>query len=450
MVKLLHEAGIEVLLDVVFNHSGEGGFFGPVVGFRGLDAGYYVADSADLTRYVDTTGCGNSMNMRNPYMLQLVMDSLRYWVTEMHVDGFRFDLAVTLARDIGQGPDRLSAFFDLVQQDPIVSRVKLIAEPWDIGWGGYQVGNFPPQWAEWNGKFRDCVRDYWRGQEGVLPELATRLSGSADLYADDGRRPFASVNFITAHDGFSLADLVSYDSKHNEANLEANHDGANDNRSWNCGVEGPTDDPAVLALRARQQRNFLVTLILAQGAPMLLGGDEMGRTQQGNNNAYCQDSPISWFDWSRCDQGLLDVTRTLIQLRRDNPVLQRRHWLSGRPENGSPTPDVAWFHPAGNPMTDQDWGTTWNRAIGVYLNGDGITELTARGERKQSDSVFLCLNAYWDDVGFTLPDADFGKRWDVVVDTGAEAGAAPVSVDAGGSITALGRSAIVLRRPRMT
>jgi glycogen operon protein len=452
MVRTLHQAGIEVILDVVFNHSGEGGFHGPAVVFRGYDGAYYHADPNDRTRYIDFTGCGNSLDMTNPYVLQLVMDSLRYWVQEMRVDGFRFDLAVTLARETGMGPEKLSSFFDLVQQDPVVSRVKLIAEPWDIGWAGYQVGNFPTQWAEWNGKFRDCVRDYWRGNEGVLPELATRLAGSSDLYADDGRTPFASVNFVTAHDGFTMADLVAYDRKHNEANLEGNRDGSDDNRSWNSGIEGPTDDPDIIDLRARRHRALLATLLLAQGVPMLLAGDEMGNSQGGNNNAYCQDSEISWLDWEEGDQRLVDFTAALVALSRDHCVLQRRRFFGGQPANGSHLPDLVYLAPAGHPMTDGDWRTPWNRALGMFLNGEAITERDRRGQPRTSDSFLLCLNSWHEPVTFTVPDATYGAAWQVAVDTAEWAvpppGRGPVLP--GSALTVEGHTVVVLQRPSTT
>ncbi|HEY7938441.1 MAG TPA: glycogen debranching protein GlgX, partial [Acidimicrobiales bacterium] len=380
MVRTLHEAGIEVILDVVYNHTAEGNDGGPTLSFKGLDnAAYYRLSPDDQRRYVDYTGTGNSLNMRHPHVLQLIMDSLRYWVTEMHVDGFRFDLASTLAREL-HDVDRLSAFFDLIQQDPVVSGVKLIAEPWDVGEGGYQVGNFPPLWTEWNGKYRDTVRDYWRGADGTVGELAARLSGSSDLYESNGRRPFASINFVTCHDGFTLADLVSYEHKHNEANGEDNRDGNDDNRSWNGGVEGPTDDPATNARRARQQRNFLATLLLAQGVPMVSAGDEMGRTQHGNNNAYCQDDALSWLDWEHPDQELLDFTRWITDFRERHAVFRRRRWLSGRPVTDGGLPDAAWFNPGGDEMEGDDWTHTWARALGLFLNGEAITGADARGE----------------------------------------------------------------------
>ena len=393
MVQALHDAGIEVILDVVYNHTGEGNHLGPTLCFKGFDNRFYRWLPDDPGVYLDFTGCGNSLNMDHPFVLQMVMDSLRYWVTEMHVDGFRFDLAVTLARE-NYTPDRLSAFFDLIQQDPVLDQVKLIAEPWDVGVGGYMVGNFPPGWGEWNGKYRDCVRDYWRADSGVLPEFATRIAGSSDLYTLEGRTPYASINFITAHDGFTLRDLVSYDAKHNEANKEDNRDGTNDNSSWNCGAEGPTDDPVVNALRARQQRNFLTTLLLSQGIPMLLGGDEFGRTQQGNNNAYCQDSEISWFDWSALDEDLCSFTAELIALRKAHPVLRRRRFLTGTETNGD-LPDLAWFRPDGERMADADWGSGV-LSIGAFFNGDAITERAMNGEEIVDSSFFFAINSYWE------------------------------------------------------
>ncbi|HEY3701314.1 MAG TPA: glycogen debranching protein GlgX [Acidimicrobiales bacterium] len=416
MVKALHEAGIEVILDVVYNHTAEGNHLGPVLSFRGIDNAAYYRLAEDPRFYTDYTGTGNSLNMRQPHVLQLIMDSLRYWVTEMHVDGFRFDLASTLAREL-HDVDRLSAFFDLIQQDPVVSQVKLIAEPWDVGEGGYQVGNFPPLWSEWNGRYRDCVRDYWRGKPGTLAELAYRLTGSSDLYEASSRRPHASINFVTAHDGFTLADLVSYDDKHNEANGENNRDGESYNRSWNCGVEGPTDDPEVLALRARQKRNFLVTLLLSQGAPMLLGGDELGRSQRGNNNAYCQDNDVSWFDWAHVDEGTLAFTSALVDLRRSNPVFRRRRFFHGRPLRGSGIGDIGWFTPAGTEMAEADWEDGDARAMGVFLNGSAIPGRDTRGERVAGDSFLVLLNAGVESVGFTLPKGSWGESWAKVLDT---------------------------------
>jgi glycogen operon protein len=446
MVKALHEAGIEVILDVVYNHTAEGNHLGPTLCFKGLDNRFYRWVPHQPGVFLDFTGTGNSFNMDHPFVLQLIMDSLRYWVTEMHVDGFRFDLAVTLAREHYR-PDRLSAFFDLIQQDPVLDRVTLIAEPWDVGMGGYQVGNFPPGWSEWNGKYRDCVRDYWRASSGELPELATRLAGSSDLYSLEGRTPYASINFITAHDGFTLRDLVSYDEKHNEANKEANRDGADDNRSWNCGVEGPTDDPVVDALRSRQQRNFLTTLLLSQGTPMLLGGDEFGRTQQGNNNAYCQDSEISWFDWSAVDHDLLEFTTKLIALSKEHPVLRRRRFLTGHSVDGN-LPDLGWFRPDGHEMSPNDW-SAGTLSIGAFFNGDAISERGANGEQVVDQSFYFCCNSYWEPVDFVLP-AGFGEHWEVVVDTGGWTVATTSRFHAGDHVSVTSRSMVVLRRPSLT
>src|SRR5579884_371496 len=405
MVKTLHQAGIEVILDVVYNHTAEGNHLGPMLCFKGLDnAAYYRLDPDDPSRYVDYTGTGNSLNAQNPHVLQMVMDSLRYWVQEMHVDGFRFDLAPVLAREI-RDVDRLSAFFDLMQQDPVVRQVKLIAEPWDVGEGGYQVGNFPPLWSEWNGKYRDTVRDYWRGADRSLAEFGYRFTGSSDLYAHNGRKPYASVNFVTCHDGFTLRDLVSYDEKHNLANGEENLDGSNDNRSWNCGAEGQTDDPAVNELRARQQRNFLATLLLSQGIPMLLGGDELGRTQRGNNNAYCQDNEISWFDWQNADEQLQAFTRGLIQFRKEHPTFRRRLWFQDRPIWHAAEREIAWCKPDGHEMEDEDWQAGFAKSLGVYLNGEAIAGLDARGERIVDDSFYLLFNGHHERLDFTLPPA---------------------------------------------
>jgi isoamylase len=421
MVKALHAAGIEVILDVVYNHTAEGGALGPTLSFRGIDnAAYYRLDDTDPSVYLDYTGCGNSLNVRHPHALQLIMDSLRYWVIEMHVDGFRFDLASALARELHE-VDRLSSFFELVQQDPVVSQVKLIAEPWDVGAGGYQVGKFPPLWSEWNGKYRDTVRDYWRGVPAALPEFASRISGSSDLYETSARRPVASVNFVTCHDGFTLRDLVSYDDKHNEANGDGNTDGTSDNRSWNCGTEGPTDDPAINELRARQERNFLVTLFCSQGVPMLLAGDELGRTQRGNNNAYCQDNEISWVDWETtgpADAGLLELTRTLSALRRDHPVFRRRRFFSGLPSGPDGTVrDIIWLTPAGGEMTMSDWSSGYARSLGVFLNGSAITEPGPRGEQITDCHFLLLFNAHSDPVTFTLPGPELAPAWQVVIDT---------------------------------
>ena len=417
MVKALHEAGIEVILDVVYNHTAEGNQLGPTLSFKGIDnAAYYRLTADDRRFYMDYTGTGNSLNMRHPHVLQLIMDSLRYWVIDMHVDGFRFDLASTLAREL-HDVDRLSAFFDIIQQDPVISQVKLIAEPWDIGEGGYQVGGFPPLWLEWNGKYRDCVRDYWRGQDQTLGEFAYRFTGSSDLYEATGRRPYASVNFITAHDGFTMHDLVSYNDKHNEANGEENRDGESHNRSWNCGVEGPTDDPEINALRNRQKRNFLATLFLSQGIPMLLGGDEFGRSQKGNNNGYCQDNEISWFNWESADKDLLEFTRRLIQLRKEHPVFHRRRWFQGRPIHGEKITDLGWFTPDGMQMAEEQWDEGFAKALGVFLNGEGIDSPDLRGERVVDDSFYVLFNAHYEPIQFVLPKKELGETWSVVLDT---------------------------------
>jgi glycogen operon protein len=388
--------------------------------------------------------------MRTPHVLQLIMDSLRYWVTEMHVDGFRFDLAATLARQFHE-VDRLSAFFDLIQQDPVISQVKLIAEPWDLGDGGYQVGNFPPLWSEWNGRFRDSVRDYWRQANAPIGELADRLTGSSDLYEATGRRPSASINFVTAHDGFTLRDLVSYNNKHNQANGENNRDGTDDNRSWNCGVEGPSDDPAVNALRRRQIRNLLATMFLSQGVPMLLGGDEIGRTQQGNNNAYCQDNEISWFDWSRADTDLLEWTQYLIRLRRDHPVLCRRRFFQGRQvrgQAGDRLVDIGWFRPDGRAMTNADWNSGYAKSLGVFLNGHAIPDRDPRGQVVRDDSFYLLFNAWDQPLDFTLPTPRWGRTWEVVLDTAADLPPAPGTVyKSGDTVKLLGRNLVVLQRP---
>ena len=424
MVRDLHAAGIEVILDVVYNHTAEGNHQGPTLSMRGIDnQAYYRLVEDDERYYMDYTGTGNSLNVRHPHTLQLIMDSLRYWVTEMHVDGFRFDLASTLAREF-YDVDRLSTFFDLVQQDPVISQVKLIAEPWDVGPGGYQVGNFPPGWTEWNGKYRDTVRDFWRGTPGTMGEFAARLTGSSDLYQDDGRRPYASINFVTAHDGFTLNDLVSYNEKHNEANGEGGQDGADDNNSWNHGVEGPTDDEAIRELRQRQRRNFLATLFLSQGVPMVLHGDEIGRTQYGNNNGYCQDSEISYMEWSpeKSDSELMDFTGRVSELRASHPVFRRRRFFNGRtirPVAGDTEAqrDIAWYTASGEEMTDQDWESAEAAVLTVFLNGDGILESDARGQRVVDDSFMLIFNAHYEDVDVTLPGEGFPHRWAVVLDT---------------------------------
>ncbi|MGW3309589.1 glycogen debranching protein GlgX [Streptomyces sp. NPDC001073] len=452
MVKALHAAGLEVILDVVYNHTAEGNEQGPTLSFRGIDnASYYRLVDGDWGHYYDTTGTGNSLLMRHPYVLQLIMDSLRYWVTEMHVDGFRFDLAATLARQFHE-VDRLSAFFDLIQQDPVISRVKLIAEPWDVGEGGYQVGNFPPLWSEWNGKYRDTVRDFWRGGEHTLGEFASRLTGSSDLYQHSRRRPRASVNFVTAHDGFTLRDLVSYNDKHNEANGEGNQDGESTNRSWNCGAEGDTDDPAVLELRARQQRNFLATLLLSQGIPMLGHGDELGRSQGGNNNAYCQDNEVSWIDWELTDEQreLADFTRYVIGLRAAHPVLRRRRFFRGETavHAGQPLPDLVWLLPDGREMADLDWQRSDAHCVGVFLNGDAIAERDPQGGPVVDDSFLLLLNSFWEPVGFRLPDIAYGERWTTLIDT-AEPQGSPDETEhkAGTERVVEARSLVLLSRP---
>ncbi|HEV2887718.1 MAG TPA: glycogen debranching protein GlgX [Jatrophihabitans sp.] len=451
MVRALHAADIEVILDVVYNHTAEGNHLGPTVSFRGIDnAAYYRLEDRDKRYYTDYTGTGNSLNVRHPHALQLIMDSLRYWVTEMHVDGFRFDLAATLAREF-YDVDRLSSFFELVQQDPTVSQVKLIAEPWDVGPGGYQVGNFPPQWTEWNGKYRDTVRDFWRGEPATIGEFAARLTGSADLYEHSARRPVASINFVTAHDGFTLRDLVSYNSKHNEANGEDNNDGESHNRSWNCGVEGPTDDPEINELRARQQRNFLATLFLSQGVPMICHGDELGRTQQGNNNGYCQDNELTWIDWDAADADLMAFTRTVTQLRRDHPTFRRRRFFDGRPVKrkgvGAPLPDIAWLRPDGSEMTEDDWGSGFGRAVAVFLNGDAIPGTDDRGGRVTDDSFILCFSAHHEPIEFTPPKELQDDSWQVVLDTARtrsdEAEVKPIIP--GAAVTVQPRTLVVLR-----
>jgi glycogen operon protein len=419
MVRALHAAGLEVILDVVYNHTAEGNHLGPTISLRGIDnSSYYRLQPHAPRYYEDFTGCGNTLNMRSPRVLQLIMDSLRYWVTEMHVDGFRFDLASALAREL-HAVDKLGAFFDIIHQDPILSQVKLIAEPWDLGEGGYQVGNFPTKWTEWNGKYRDAVRRFWRGDGGALSEMATRLAGSSDLYAQSGRRPYASINFITAHDGFTLADLVSYNEKHNEANAENNADGERHNLSWNGGVEGATDDPRIREQRARQRRNFMATLMLSVGVPMISGGDEVCRTQQGNNNAYCQDNPISWTDWTMTPERreLLEFTRRLIQLWKDHPVLRRRKFFQGRGIRGANVLDIAWLDPNGAEMTDETWNAPEGRALGVRLNGDAIQEVNERGERIVGDTLLLILNGSDRAIPFVLPQTLTTERWDTLLDT---------------------------------
>lgn len=448
MVKQLHQAGIEVILDVVYNHTAEGNHMGPTLSFKGIDnAAYYRLMEDNKRYYMDYTGTGNTLNANLPNVLRLMMDSLRYWITEMHVDGFRFDLAATLARELHE-VDRLSAFFDIIHQDPIISQVKLIAEPWDIGEGGYQVGKFPPGWAEWNGMYRDNIRDFWRGADSVLGEFGLRFTGSPDLYQDDYRRPTASINFITAHDGFPLNDLVSYNEKHNEANGENNNDGEDHNRSWNCGAEGPTDDPEIITLRNRQKRNLLTTLFLSQGVPMLLAGDEIGRTQGGNNNAYCQDNEISWLDWVNADATLLDFTRKLIQLRKNHPVFCRRRWFQGQPIKGIGLEDIAWFLPDGSEMNEEHWDQHFAKSLGVYLNGRGVHTQGPKGEHIIDDSFYVIFNAYHEALDYSLPPEKYGTQWTKVLDTNqdiiAEEGE---SFEAGELIRVEGRSVVLLKHP---
>ena len=457
MVKTMHAAGIEVILDVVYNHTAEGNHLGPILSMKGIDnRAYYRLMQDDPKFYMDYTGTGNSMNMRHPHVLQLIMDSLRYWATEMRVDGFRFDLAATLARELHE-VDRLSAFFDIIQQDPIISQLKLIAEPWDVGEGGYHVGNFPPLWSEWNGKYRDTVRDYWRGGDETLAEFAFRFTGSSDLYANTARRPYASINFVTAHDGFTLRDLVSYSEKHNDANGEGNRDGESHNRSWNMGAEGETDDPAIRKARARQQRNFLATLLLSQGVPMLLAGDELGRTQSGNNNAYCQDNEISWVGWNpspenvldSMDEDLLAFTRALIAFRHAHAVFRRRRWFQGRSLHGTDVVDIGWFTPGGEPMSEEDWQVGFAKSLAVFLNGQAIPTRNSRGERVVDDTFFVLFNAHHEPMPFTIPPGAYGQSWRRVLDTDT---LAPINENegdvfpSGASIQVADRSLVVLKR----
>jgi glycogen operon protein len=419
MVRAFHAAGIEVILDVVYNHTAEGNQMGPTLCFRGVDnASYYRLSPEDPRYYLDFTGCGNSLNMTQPRVLQLIMDSLRYWVREMHVDGFRFDLASTLARELFE-VNKLGPFFDIIHQDPVLSQVKLIAEPWDVGAGGYQVGNFPVLWTEWNGKYRDCVRRFWKGDGGTVNELATRLTGSADLYQDDGRKPYASINFITCHDGFTLQDLVSYNGTHNEANSEDNKDGSDDNNSWNCGAEGPTDDPGIVALREKRKRNFIATLLCSEGVPMLLGGDELSHTQSGNNNAYCQDNDITWLHWDLDDRrrDFLEFVRKMIYVWRTQPVFQRRRWFVGRAIRGADIKDVSWFNPSGQEMSDADWTAGFVKCLGMRLAGDLMDEVDERGEKIQGETLLLLVNAHHEPIPFTLPAAREDHLWDRIVDT---------------------------------
>ncbi len=455
MVKALHEADIEVILDVVYNHTAEGNQLGPTLAYRGIDnAAYYRLVDQDLAHYYDTTGTGNSLLMRHPHVLQLIMDSLRYWVLDMHVDGFRFDLAATLARQFHE-VDRLSAFFDLVQQDPVVSQVKLIAEPWDVGDGGYQVGNFPPLWTEWNGKYRDTVRDFWRGEASTLGEFASRLTGSSDLYEHSSRKPIASINFVTAHDGFTMRDLVSYNNKHNEANGEDGRDGESNNGSWNCGIEGETDDSGIRTLRLRQQRNMLTTLMLSQGVPMISHGDEFCRTQLGNNNVYCQDNPTAWIDWELNEEqvGIWEFTRKLVELRQEHPVFRRRRFFAGRPDHGgeSHLGEIAWFTPTGDHMDEEDWRTGYAKSMAVFLNGSAITEPDPRGAAIVDDSFLLAFNGHHESLNLTLPPMAYGLGWLPVLDTAVGFTADPdqdqvLTPSSVLSLTA--RSVVVLRCPR--
>ena len=444
LVKTLHRAGMEVILDVVYNHTAEGNHLGPVLSFKGIDnpAYYRLADGGRY--YFDTTGTGNTLNMRHPHVLQLIIDSLRYWVTDMHVDGFRFDLAASLARQFHE-VDRLSAFFDLIQVDPVVSQVKLIAEPWDVGEGGYQVGNFPTLWSEWNGRYRDTVRDYWRGADRTLADFAYRLTGSSDLYGRTGRRPYASVNFVTAHDGFTLADLVSYDHKHNEANGEDNRDGTDDNRSWNSGAEGPADDPAVIEIRERRLRGLMTTLLLSLGAPMIRHGDELGHSQLGNNNAYCQDNEISWLDWENTDERFLAFCARLVDFRRQHAVFRRRRFFEGRPIFGTELSDIGWFRPDGAEMTTRDWETGFAKSLGVFLNGDALPDPDPRGQRLSDDSFLLLFNGHHGDVAFVLPGGGWGTLWLTEFDT-TPVPAAREAQPAGAKVVVPARVMQVLRR----
>ncbi len=450
MVKTLHAHGIEVILDVVYNHTAEGNHLGPTLSFRGVDNASYYRLVPDAPRfYMDYTGCGNTLNAQHPHTLQLIMDSLRYWVLEMHVDGFRFDLASALARELHE-VDRLGSFFDIIHQDPILSQVKLIAEPWDVGEGGYQVGNFPVLWAEWNGKYRDAVRSFWRGDAVGVGELAFRLTGSSDLYEHNGRRPYASINFITANYGFTLNDLVSYNEKHNEANCEDNRDGENHNISWNCGIEGPTEVPEVVALREKQKRNFLATLLLSQGVPMICGGDERGRTQQGNNNAYCQDNEISWLNWelNERDQKQLDYAKHLIRLRRDHPVLHRRKFFQGREIHGTGVRDICWYQPDGSLMTEEQWINGSVRSLGMLLNGLAMQETDERGEEIKDDVLLLLINGHDEQQCFKLPGDEQGPRWQVLLDTNTPDIDRDRGAAAGEIFELYPRTLVLLRQPK--
>jgi isoamylase len=444
MVKELHKAGIEVILDVVYNHTGEGNHMGPTLSLKGIDnSSYYRLVDDDKRYYNDYTGTGNTLNAMLPNVLRYIMDSLRYWITEMHVDGFRFDLAATLARELHE-VNRLSGFFDIIYQDPIISQVKLIAEPWDVGEDGYQVGNFPPGWAEWNGKFRDCIREYWIGADSMLGEFGQRFTGSPDLYQEDYRKPTASINFITAHDGFTLNDLVSYNEKHNEANGEDNNDGESHNRSWNCGVEGPTNDPEIIKLRDRQKRNLLTTLFLSQGVPMLVAGDEFGRTQLGNNNAYCQDNEISWLNWAEADNNLLAFTQRLIRLRKQHPIFRRRKWFRGKPVKGQGPEDIAWFLPEGGEMEDHNWDHDFARSLGIYLNGLGLHSVDPKGVPIKDDNFYLMFNAHSEPLTYRLPEILIKKTWEIVLDTSDDS-VFEETLDNPENIRVEGRAVVVLR-----
>lgn len=446
MVKQLHKAGIEVILDVVYNHTGEGNHLGPTISFRGIDNSSYYRLTKDKRFCMDYTGTGNTLNVMMPNVLRLIMDSLRYWILDMHIDGFRFDLASTLARELHE-VDRLGSFFDIIHQDPVISQVKLIAEPWDIGEGGYQVGKFPPGWAEWNGKYRDCIRDYWRGADSMLGEFAQRFTGSPDLYQNDYRKPTASINFITAHDGFTLHDLVSYNHKHNLDNGENNNDGESHNRSWNYGAEGPTDKADINRLREQQKRNFLTTLFLSQGVPMLVAGDEFSRTQKGNNNPYCQDNEISWIDWENADRELLEFTRKLIHFRKNHPAFRRRRWFQGEPVlTQESMEDIAWFLPNGTNMTHESWNHHYAKSLGVYLNGHGIRTVGPKGEQIIDDSFYVIFNAYHDTLNYKLPSPNYGKSWTKVLDTSQSDLKKVYTFLAESQIIVEGRSVVILKQ----
>jgi glycogen operon protein len=444
MVKKLHAEGIEVILDVVYNHTAEGNELGPTLSLRGIDNASYYRLGEDRRYYMDYTGTGNTLNTVQPNVLRMIMDSLRYWILEMHVDGFRFDLAATLARELHE-VDRLGSFFDIIHQDPVISQVKLIAEPWDVGEGGYQVGKFPPGWAEWNGMYRDCIRDYWRGADSMLAEFAGRLTGSADLYKDD-RYPTASINFVTAHDGFTMHDLVSYNDKHNEANNEDNRDGQDDNRSWNCGAEGITDDPAIISLRRRQVRNFMATLFLSQGVPMLLSGDEIGRTQLGNNNAYCQDNEISWLDWNNVDHQLLRFTQKMIRLRKKHPIFSRTRWFKGERVKGDAVEDIAWFKPDGTQMTAENWNHDFAKSLAIFMNGNGLNMHTNDFQPIKDESFYLLFNAHSDEITFKFPPHKYGSSWLKIIDTYFEENDRQETYTAGSDITVQGHSLVVLQQ----